>query len=69
MVCPKCGKIIERSYNGMCQGCYKYFKSGGKIYPLPAAGKVEHNESGIWIVQTNKDNGRILFADNERKRI
>lgn len=46
MVCPKCGKIIEHSYNGMCQGCYKYFKSGGKIYPLPAAGKVEHNESG-----------------------
>lgn len=35
MVCPKCGKITERSYNGLCQGCYKYFKSGGKVYPLP----------------------------------
>lgn len=39
MVCPKCGKITERSYNGLCQGCYKYFKSGGKVYPLPEAGK------------------------------
>ena len=41
MVCPKCGKITQRSYNGLCQGCYKYFKSGGKVYPLPEAGKVE----------------------------
>lgn len=40
MVCPKCGKITQRSYNGLCQGCYKYFKSGGKVYPLPEAGKV-----------------------------
>lgn len=46
MVCPKCGKITQRSYNGLCQGCYKYFKSGGKVYPLPEAGKVEHDESG-----------------------
>ena len=46
MVCPKCGKITQHSYNGLCQGCYKYFKSGGKVYPLPEAGKVEHDESG-----------------------
>ena len=46
MVCSKCGKITERSYNGLCQGCYKYFKSGGKVYPLPEAGKVEHDKNG-----------------------
>nr|DAL78890.1 MAG TPA: ROS/MUCR transcriptional regulator protein [Caudoviricetes sp.] len=46
MICPKCGKITNRSYNGLCQGCYKYFKDGGKIHPLPKAGTVEHDESG-----------------------
>ena len=51
MVCPKCGKITERSYNGLCQGCYKYFRDGGKVYSLPEAGKVEHDESGKLIVK------------------
>lgn len=46
MVCQKCGKITERIYNGLCQGCYKYFRDGGKVYPLPEAGKVEYDESG-----------------------
>lgn len=46
MICPKCGKFTPRSYGGLCQGCYKYFKKGGKVYPLPEAGKVERDENG-----------------------
>lgn len=46
MKCSKCGKPITRSYSGMCQGCYHYFRKGGKIHPLPSAGRIEHDESG-----------------------
>ena len=46
MVCPKCGRITKRSYNGMCQSCYRYFRNGGKIHTLPEAGKVKYDENG-----------------------
>lgn len=47
MKCPQCGKIITlRTYNGLCQGYYKYFKSGGKIYEIPAAGTITYDEHG-----------------------
>lgn len=46
MICKKCGKPITRSYAGMCQGCYKYFLGGGKVYNLPEPGTVARDESG-----------------------
>lgn len=46
MNCPKCGKLITKSYGGMCQGCYNYFKNGGTINPLPEHGKIEHDVNG-----------------------
>lgn len=46
MKCIKCEKPITRSYSGMCQGCYNYFRKGGTVHPLPSAGRIEHDESG-----------------------
>lgn len=46
MNCKACGKPTERSYGGMCQGCYLYFRKGGKIHPLPAHGMIERDEYG-----------------------
>lgn len=45
-ICSECGKVTRNNYGGLCQNCYLYFKNGGKIYPLPEAGKIEHDENG-----------------------
>lgn len=44
--CKECGKAIAKSYSGMCQGCYNYFRKGGTIHPLPPKGRVEHDIQG-----------------------
>jgi len=47
--CSFCGKKQEhgRKYpNGWCQGCYKYFHSGGKVNPLPERGVIAHDDLG-----------------------
>lgn len=47
MFCSQCGKTITgRKYGGLCQGCYKYFKSGGKIHSIPAAGTISYDDQG-----------------------
>lgn len=46
MVCEKCGKLTKKSYAGMCQGCYKYFKSGGIVHELPPAGVIAYDGEG-----------------------
>lgn len=47
MVCSQCGKTITgRKYGGLCQGCYKYFKNGGKIHSIPAAGTIAYDDQG-----------------------
>lgn len=46
MNCSKCGKSTDRSYAGMCQGCYKYYRSGGTDNPLPQLGKVTYDRRG-----------------------
>ena len=46
MKCKECGKKIERSYAGMCQGCYYYFRNGGVVHHLPAMGRIERDENG-----------------------
>lgn len=47
MNCPQCGKSIpNRHYGGLCQGCYKYFKNGGKIHSIPEAGTIAYDEQG-----------------------
>lgn len=47
MNCSQCGKpISNRHYGGLCQGCYKYFKSGGKIHDIPAAGTIAYDDQG-----------------------
>ena len=46
-VCKECGKIIEdKSYSGMCQGCYNYFRKGGIVHPLPEHGRIKHDATG-----------------------
>jgi hypothetical protein len=46
-VCKECGKIIEdKSYSGMCQGCYNYFRKGGTVNPLPEHGRIKHDATG-----------------------
>lgn len=44
--CPKCGKYSSRSYSGLCQGCYVYFRDGGKVFDLPAPGTIGYDPSG-----------------------
>lgn len=46
MNCPQCGKPINRHYRGLCQSCYKYFKGGGKIHDIPAAGTIAYDDQG-----------------------
>ena len=46
MICNACGKYSPRSYCEMCQGCYNYFRHGGKIYPLPERGTIARDENG-----------------------
>lgn len=49
-ICSFCGKpqSQNRVYpNGLCQGCYKYFHSGGTINPLPNPGEIAHDDRGF----------------------
>lgn len=47
MKCPQCGKLItSRRYNGLCQGCYCYFRNGGKIHTIPGAGTIAYDDQG-----------------------
>lgn len=45
--CKECGKVIEsKAYNGMCQGCYRYFRNGGTVNPLPEHGRIRYDITG-----------------------
>lgn len=44
--CSACGKATENSYVGMCQACWRYFKDGGQVHPLPEHGKIEYDDEG-----------------------
>lgn len=47
MLCAKCGQPIEgKPYGRLCQGCYRYFKNGGTINPIPAPGEIKRDERG-----------------------
>lgn len=47
MICQSCGKKIDgKSYNGMCQACYKYFRDGGTINTPSEHGKIEYDVNG-----------------------
>lgn len=44
--CKECGKSIDKSYSGMCQGCYNYFRKGGTVNPLPPKGRIQYDIQG-----------------------
>ena len=46
MKCRECGRNTEKSYSGMCQSCYNYFRNGGTINPLPDKGRIEYDAHG-----------------------
>lgn len=46
MFCKECGKFTDRSYAGMCQGCYHYFRKGGVVNPLPEHGRIKYDSNG-----------------------
>ena len=46
MVCKECGRKIEKSYNGMCQSCYHYFRKGGTVNPIPEKGMIKYDING-----------------------
>ena len=46
MFCKECGKFTDRSYSGMCQGCYHYFRKGGVVNPLPEHGRIKYDANG-----------------------
>lgn len=46
--CRSCGKVTVRLYpNSTCQGCYKYFHTGGTVNPLPKPGEIAHDYRGF----------------------
>lgn len=46
-ICKACGKEFKgKSYSGMCQGCYHYFRNGGTINHLPEYGRIEYDNTG-----------------------
>lgn len=46
-VCRYCNKIISgRIIGDKCQTCYKYFRDGGTVNPVPAHGKIEYDVYG-----------------------
>lgn len=45
--CKCCDKEIKATYDGMCQGCYNYFKAGGTISELPPHGEIKHDKRGF----------------------
>ena len=46
-VCKECGRTIEgKTYCGMCQSCYHYFRNGGTVNPIPERGRIEHDVTG-----------------------
>ena len=46
MFCKECGKFTKRSYSGMCQGCYHYFRKGGVVHTLPEHGRIKYDANG-----------------------
>ena len=44
--CKECGKETTKLYGDMCQGCYMYFRNGGKVYAPAEKGRVEYTEDG-----------------------
>jgi len=47
MICLSCNKDVNALYSGgLCPLCYKYFKDGGTINPLPDAGTIAYDERG-----------------------
>lgn len=51
-ICTACKKDISntRIYPGyLCQGCYKYFLSGGRVYELPKLGVLAKDDRGYVI--------------------
>lgn len=49
--CSSCGKMItgKRYPDGLCQGCYKYFRSGGIVHAIPAPGTIQRDAYGYVI--------------------
>lgn len=47
MICLSCNKDVNTLHSrGLCRVCYKYFKDGGTINPLPDAGTIAYDERG-----------------------
>ena len=46
MFCKECGKHIDKSYSGMCQACYNYFRNGGTINTIPEKGRIKYDING-----------------------
>jgi len=45
-ICKECGKPTPRSYSGMCQSCYNYFRKGGTVNELPEHGRITYDVNG-----------------------
>lgn len=48
-ICSSCGKTCksEKVYpDGLCQGCYNYFRKGGTVSPLPPHGVIAYDHRG-----------------------
>lgn len=46
MICPECGKSVERFYSGTCQSCYNYFRHGGTKNVPPDPGRIAYDING-----------------------
>lgn len=47
-LCKSCGKDTshDNRFCGYCQGCYRYFRTGGTVNPLPPKGVIAKDSRG-----------------------
>ncbi len=47
IICKDCGKPLSRDvYGGLCQGCWRYYRSGGTVNEIPPHGVISHDHRG-----------------------
>ena len=63
MFCKECGQYTERSYSGMCQGCYNYFRKGGTNVKCDKCNLCK-NTDNPFLMGRGKKHAKIMFIQD-----